>query len=187
MSCALTSNRTAAGSCGGTKAGLDELKNWFIDRDKITFGAVNATTGVISTFTIETGAQLWPWAFETRGFSFGQELTVNAQTGAATFKPTLTGRFANLSGKSRADGAKLLGTNLVAITMTKEGKFLVNGRTAGLSLQGDVAGSAADALGHVLTISTSEENDESESYAELLQTDQATTLAALIAAEEVAD
>jgi hypothetical protein len=73
----------------------------------------------------------------------------------------------------------------VAIQRTKAGKYLVFGRTAGLTLDTNTAGSAAENLGEVLTLSTTEDNPESEKYFELLITNEAATEAALVLLEEV--
>ena len=110
-------------------------------------------------------------------------MTTDANTGAQTHKPILTGRFVGLSGANRASVQQLKGTNLVAITETKAGVFIVNGRTAGLSLDTNKASSTSEGLGEIVTVSTSENNPESEKYFELFMTDAATTLAALITAE----
>lgn len=181
MACSLTTGRAALSGCGATKAGLDELKHWLIDRSAITFGAISATTGLSTTFTASSA--LLPYAFDSRGFQMGETMTTDANTGAQTHKPVITGRLIGLSGVNRADVEKLKGTNLVSIVMTKAGKFIVNGRTAGLTLDTNEAGSASENLGELVTLSTTEDNPESEKYFELLMTDQATTLAALVDAE----
>lgn len=185
MACSLTSGRDPISGCGATKAGLDELKLRLIDRSNVTFGAINTATGVSTTVTVAVGAQLWPFAFDSRGFSYSEEMTTDANTGAQTHKPVLTGRLIGLSGQNRADVEKLKGTNLVAIQRTKAGKYLVFGRTAGLTLDTNTAGSAAENLGEVLTLSTTEDNPESEKYFELLITSEAATEAALVLLEEV--
>lgn len=181
MACDLTTGRAATSGCGATKAGLDELKTWFVDRSGITLGTPSATTGLLTTFTAADA--LLPWAFSDRGFSFTETMTTDPNTGAQTHKPVVSGRLIGLSGVNRADTEKLKGTNLVIITQTKDQKFLVIGRTAGLTLDTNEAGSQAENLGELITLSTTESNPESEKYCQLLMTDYATTLAALIAAE----
>lgn len=186
MPCAFTNNRAPSSACGATKAGLDELNNWFIDRDKITFGAVNANTGVITTFTIDVGAALHPFAFDRRGFAYNEVMNTDNNTGATNHTQTTAGRLIGLSGQNRADVEKFKGTNLVQITRAKSGKFLVFGRTAGLTLTLNEAGSQSENLGELVNLANSEGAEESEKYAELLMTDETTTLAALIAAETIA-
>jgi len=181
MACDVTTGRAATSGCGATKAGLDELKTWIVDRSGITLASPSATTGLLTTFTASD--PLLPWAFSDRGFSFNEVMTTDANTGAHTHKPVLTGRLIGLSGQNRADTEKLKGTNLVAFTMTKGLKFLVIGRTSGLGLDTNEAGSQAENLGELITLSTTENNPESEKYCELLMTDYATTLAALVAAQ----
>jgi len=181
MACDLTTGRASSVGCGATKAGLDELKTWLVNRDGITLAAPSATTGLLTTFS--AADDLFPFAFDSRGFTFSETMTTDANTGAQTHKPVLSGRFIGLSGLNRADVEKLKGTNLVAITLTKAGKFLVIGRTAGLTLDTNEAGSQSENLGELVTLSTTENNPESEKYCELLMTDYATTLAALVAAE----
>ena len=181
MACSLTAVRGPLSVCGSVAAGLNELHHWLINRADISFGAISASTGRATTFT--AGSALLPWNFDARGFQFSEEMTTDANTGAQTHKPVLTGRFVGLSGANRASVQYLKGTNLVSIVETKAGAFIVNGRTAGLTLDTNVAGSTSEALGEVVTLSTSETNPESEKYFELFMTDAATTLAALIAAE----
>lgn len=181
MACDLTTGRASSTGCGATKAGLDELKTWFVNRDGITLAAPNATTGLLTTFTAADA--LLPWSFSDRGYSFAETMATDANTGAQTHKPVISGRLIGLSGANRADVEKLKGTNLVVITLTKAGKFLVVGRTAGLTLDTNEAGSQSENLGELVTLSTTENNPESEKYCELLMTDYATTLAALVAAE----
>lgn len=110
-------------------------------------------------------------------------MTTDPNTGAITHKPVINGRMIGLSGANRAKVEVLKGINVVSIVRTKAGKFIVNGRTAGLTLDTNEAGSQAENLGEVLTLSTTEDNPESAKYFELLITDAATTLAALIDAE----
>jgi len=186
MSCALTTGRAAVTGCGATKAGLNELHHWLIDRDKITFGSISTTTGRSTTFTIDAGAALLPFAFSDRGFLFNETMSTDANTGAQTHKPVITGRLIGLSGLNRADTEKLKGTNLVSIVHTKSGVFIVNGYTSGLTLDTNEAGSASENLGELITLSTSENNPEAEKYFELYITSEAATLAALIAAETIA-
>ena len=181
MACSLTTTRSAVSACGAVKAGLDELHHWLINRADISFGAISASTGISGSFT--ESSVLLPWAFDSRGFSMTETMSTDANTGAQTHKPVITGRLIGLSGANRASVEQLKGTNLVSIVLTKAGKFIVNGRTAGLSLDTNEAGSQSENLGEVVTLSTSEDNPESEKYFELLDTDYATTLAALIAAE----
>jgi len=181
MACSLTVTLSSVTGCGATKAGLDELNHWLINRADVTFGAISASTGLSATATF--GSPLLPWNFSSKGFAYDETMTTDTNTGAQTHKPVLTGRMIGLSGVNRAKVESLKGTNLVSIVRTKEGKFLVFGRTSGLSLDTNVAGSKAESLGELSTLSTSEDNPETEKYFELLITDAATTLAALIAAE----
>ena len=186
MACEFNRTRPATVGCGGGIAGLDNLKLRLISRANITFGAVSATTGVASTFTVAVGKQLYPFVFEARQHDITSTGSLS-ETGAFTYLQAMTGRFPNLSGKSRADAASLAGTELVAILKTREGKYLVYGYTAGLTLTGDVSGASAAALGHTITIGNTEDNPESANYFELLSTDEAATEALLLAAEEPAE
>lgn len=181
MACDLTTGRASGTVCGATKAGLNELRLWLVNRDGITLGTPSATTGLLTTFTASDA--LLPFAFSDRGFSLTESMSTDQNTGAQTHKPVITGRFIGLSGQNRADVEKLKGTNLVAIVGTKSGKFMVVGRTAGITLDTNEAGSQSENLGELLTLSTTEQNPESEKYCELLMTDEAITLAALVAAE----
>lgn len=181
MACSLTATLAAVTSCGATQAGLNELRHWLINRSAISFGAISSSTGLSTTFT--AGSALLPWAFDSRGFSMTETMTTDANTGAQTHKPVISGRMIGLSGANRAKVEALKGTNLVSIVQTKAGKFIVNGYTAGLTLDTNEAGSQAESLGDLVTLSTTADNPESAKYFELLMTDAATTLAALIDAE----
>lgn len=181
MACSLTATLPAASACGATAAGLNELRHWLINRADITFGARDASTGLSATFS--ASSSLLPWAFNSRGFTLGETLNKDANTGAITHKPVVTGRLIGLTGANRAKVEALKGTNLVSIVLTKGGKFIVTGYTAGLSLETNEAGSQSENLGELVTLSTDESNEESEKYFEYLDTDYATSLAALIAAE----
>lgn len=181
MACSLTTTLSSVTGCGATKAGLDELNHWLINRADISFGAVSASTGISASFTASSA--LLPWNVSSKGFAFGETMSTDTNTGAQTHKPVVTGRMIGLSGANRAKIESLKGTNLVSIVRTKAGKFLVFGYTSGLTLDTNEAGSNADNLGDLFTLSTSEDAPETEKYFELLVTDAATTLAALIAAE----
>lgn len=181
MPCSLTVTLPSVSGCGATQAGLDELNHWLINRADVVFGAVSGTTGISATATF--GSDLLPWNFNSRGFSYGETMTKDTNTGAITHKPVITGRMIGLSGVNRAKVEALKGTDLVSIFRTKAGKFIVAGATAGLSLDTNDAGSQAENLGELVTLSTDEQNPASEKYFELLITDAATTLAALVAAQ----
>lgn len=181
MACTLTTTLSPFSGCGATQAGLDELHHWLINRADISFGAISSSTGVATTFTVSSA--LLPWNFDSRGFEMFETMNTDQNTGAQSHKPTITGRMIGLSGANRAKVESLKGTNLVSIVRTKSGKFIVNGYTSGLSLDTNDAGSKSDNLGDIVTLSTSENNPESKKYFELLMTDEATTLAALIAEE----
>ena len=184
MACSIAAGRAAASGCGtATKAGLNELNAWLVNRADITYGAVSSSTGVSATFTMGGAAVVYPYAFDSRGFQFDETMTTDQNTGAITHKPVVTGRFIGLSGKNRADVELLKNTNLCMIVEAKSGLFLVFGATAGLTLDTNTAGSTAENLGEILTLSTSEANPESEKYFQLLATDAATTLALIVAAE----
>lgn len=181
MACNLTTKRQAGAVCGSTQAGLDELKHWLIDRSKITFSGSTPATRVFTTMTIVgTGSALLPWNFDKRGFDFTDEMAVDENTGAITHSPTIHGRMIGLDGANAADVEELKNTNLVSIFMTKAGKFIVAGYKGGLSLVTNTTGATSEALGETVTIGS---KDEPEKHYEFLMTDQATTLAALIAAE----
>lgn len=181
MACNLTTTRQAGVICGNTRAGLDELKHWLIDRSKITFGGLTPGTRVFTTMTIVgTGSALLPWNFDKRGFDFTDEMSVDENTGAITHSPTIHGRMIGLDGANAADVEELKNTNLVSIFMTKAGKFIVAGYKSGLTLTTNTTGATSEALGETVTIGST---DEPEKHYEFLDTDQATTLAALIAAE----
>lgn len=181
MACSLAVTLSSVTGCGATKAGLDELNHWLINRADISFAAINATTGVSATFT--EASVLLPWNFSSKGFSMSETMSTDTNTGAQTHKPVITARMIGLSGANRAKIEALKGTNLVSIVRTKAGKFIVNGYTSGLTLDTNEAGSNADNLGDLITLSTSEDAPESAKYFELLDTDEATTLALLVAAE----
>jgi hypothetical protein len=181
MACSLTTGRAALTGCGATKAGLNELHTWLVNRSAFTPAAISATTGISADFTVTS--VLLPFVFDARGFQFDETMTTDANTGAQTHKPVITGRLIGLSGANRADVEKLKGTNLVAIIETKAGKYMVVGYTAGLTLDTNEAGSTSDKLGELITLSTTENNPEASKYFEYLDTDAATSLAALIAAE----
>jgi len=181
MACSYTATRAVLTACGATKSGLDEQKSWNINRSDATFGAISASTGISATATF--GSALLPFAFDARGFSMTDTMSTDANTGAQTHKPVISGRLIGLNGVNRADSEKFKGVNIVNITLTKGNKFIVNGRTAGLTLDTQEIGSGSENLGHLLTLSTTEQSPESEPYFELLITDYATTLAALIDAE----
>jgi hypothetical protein len=181
MACGTLTTGRAADACVDGKAGLDELKHWLIDRSKITFGTVSATTGQIATMTVTgVGSALIPFAFYKKGFTYSESMQVNEDTGEIKHTPLLSGRFVGLSGLNRADVEKLKNTSLVSIVQAKNGKILVFGRTSGLTLTENEAASEGDAFGERVVLSST---DESEKYAELLITDTAATLSALVAAE----
>lgn len=181
MACELTTKRQAGVICGNTRAGLDELKHWLIDRNKITFTGLDPATRTFSSFTIASGGNaLLPWNFDKRGFTFTDEMTIDEGTGAITHAPTINGRMIGLNGANAADVEELKNTNLVSIFQAKGGAFIVAGYKGGLTLTANTTGSESDSLGEAVSIGST---DEPEKHFEFLDTDQATTLAALIAAE----
>lgn len=181
MACNLTTKRQAGTVCGSTQAGLDELKHWLIDRSKITFTDLDPATRTFGSFTIASGGNaLLPWNFDKRGFDFTDEMAIDENTGAITHSPTIHGRMIGLDGANAADVEELKNTNLVSIFMTKAGKFIVAGYKSGLTLTTNTTGATSEALGETVTIGST---DEPEKHYEFLDTDQAITLAALIAAE----
>lgn len=184
MPCLATSGRPAGTGCiGANAAGLNELRSWLVNRSEITFDAVSATTGISAGFTMTGAATVFPYAFDQRNYKFNETMTTDQNTGAQTHKPVITGRFIGLSGKNSADVERLKNINAVWIVEEGGGKFIVVGRSAGIGLDTNSAGSDAAELGELVTLSTSESAPEKVKYCELLDTDAATTLAALIAAE----
>lgn len=179
MACSLTLSNPASEVCAPVKPGLDELKHWLVNRKDITFTGTPGTK-VYTSFTMAPGATLKPWNFDKRGFVFTDEMAVDENTGARTFSPTVAGRILDLSGDAAKKVEGLINTNLVSIFAGKNGKVIVAGSKGGLDLTVNSTGSASDAFGEGVSIGS---NDEPEKHYELLVTDLATTLAALVAAE----
>lgn len=181
MACTLTLNNAASEVCAPVKPGLDELKHWLANRKDITFTGTPGTK-VYTGFTMASGATLKAWNFDKRGFIFTDEMTVDENTGARTFSPTISGRILDLSGDAANKVEKLINTNLVSIFAAKNGKIIVAGSKGGLDLTVNSTGSASDAFGESISIGST---DEPEKHYELLMTDLATTVSALVAAETI--
>lgn len=183
MACSLTLTNPAGEVCSPVKPGLDELKHWLIDRASITLTESTPGSKIYTSFTIASGAALLPWNFDKRGFIFTDEMTVDENTGARTFNPTIAGRILELSGTAAKKVESLINTNLVSIFAAKNGTVIVAGSKGGLDLTVNTTGSASDAFGEAVSLGSS---DEPEKHYQLLMTDLATTLAALVAAETAA-
>lgn len=178
MACTLSTSLDGTTACPPPSPGLDEAYCWLANRADVTF---TGGTGHVYTDITAGAGDLYRWKFHRKGFDFTEEAAENDTTGAVSFAQALTGRILDLSGASAAAIDSLRGTDLVAIVKTKAGKVLVFGSTGeGLRLKANTAASAADNYGESLTLG----NDESSAkYYQLLDTDLATTLAALVALE----
>lgn len=180
MACSLTTSNPSTEVCAPVKPGLDELKHWLVNRKDITFTESTPGSKVYTGFTMAPTTVIYPWHFDKRGFIFTDEMTVDENTGARTFSPTISGRILDLSGDAAKKVEKLINTNLVSIFAAKNGKIIVAGSKGGLDLTVNSTGSASDAFGESISIGST---DEPEKHYQLLMTDLATTLSALVAAE----
>ncbi len=180
MACSLTTSNPSTEVCAPVKPGLDELKHWLVNRKDITFTEGTPGSKVYTGFTMAPTTVIYPWNFDKRGFTFTDEMTVDENTGARTFSPTISGRILDLSGDAAKKVEKLINTNLVSIFAAKNGKIIVAGSKGGLDLTVNSTGSASDAFGESISIGST---DEPEKHYQLLMTDLATTLSALVDAE----
>lgn len=177
--CLLSASYDGTTACPPPAPGLDAQYLWLINRSQVTF--TGGSNHLYTDITLSSGADLYRWKFHKKGFDSTEEATENETTGAVSWAQSVTGRILDLSGAAASKIDSLRGTDLVAIVKTKAGRLLVYGSTGeGLRLKANTANSAADSYGETVTLG----NDESSAkYYEFLDTDLATSIAALVALE----
>lgn len=176
--CTLTAGYDGSSACPPPAPGINEDKVWLCNRADITF--TGGTNNVYTNLTMAGVTVLYRWKFHNKGLEYQDEFSENETTGAGSWAPMLQGRILALSGAGADAIEKLRGADLVAIFRTKGGKYIVLGSEAGLRLKVNTTGTTGDNLGELVGIGGDEEPAK---HYELLITDDATTLAALIAAE----
>ena len=178
MPCSLSAAYDGSTACPPPAPGINEDKVWLANRADITW--TGGTNKVYTNFTMSGATVLYRWKFHNKGLEFNDEFTENETTGAGSWAPTLTGRILAVSGAGAAAIEKLRGADVVAIFRAKGGKYIVIGSESGTRLKTNSTSTTADNLGETVGIGADEEPSK---HYELLITDDATTLAALIAAE----
>lgn len=176
--CLLDLELDGESQCPPPAAGLDELSVWLANKSQITF--TGGTNQLYTGFTMEELSQLYRWKVHNKGLNGGAEFAENETTGAGSWAEALNFRLLGVDAATSNAVMKLRGTDLVAIVRTQSGQFLVYGSKKGLRLKTNTHGTDADTLGEAVGIGN---DDSGFKHFQLLMTNEATTLAALVAAE----
>lgn len=178
MPCAFATAYSGSTPCPPPAPGLDESQLWLMNRADITWGT--ASSKVYPTIALAGATLAYRWNVHNKGFNFADEFAENETTGAGNWAPKLTFRLLGFDGATSNAVEKFRGVDVVAVFRAKNGKYIVAGSEGGLRLQTNTTGSEAETLGETVTLGGAEEPSK---HYQLLVTDAATTLAALVALE----
>lgn len=178
MACLLATGKDGTTGCPPDATGLDESQVWLFNREEVTFTLSSGK--LYSGFTLSATKTNFRWKVHNKGIEFADEMSSNDTTGADSWAPRLTMRILQLDNDGSEKIEALRGTDLVAVVRTKAGRYIVLGSLAGLKLVENTTGSTADNYGETFVLGSDEEPGK---HYELLDTDEATTLALLVAGE----
>lgn len=178
MPCAFAKTYDGSTACPPPSPGLDETKLWIFNRVDITW--TGGTNNVYSNIALAGSTLAYRWQVHNKGFNHTDEFTESDATGAKSFAPRVNFRLLGYDGATSAAVESFYGVDVVAIFRNKNGKFIVVGAGGGLRLKVNTTGSDADTLGETVALGSDEEPGK---HKQLLITDEATTLAALVALE----
>lgn len=177
MGCLQTNARTAGSACPPPTAGLKEGQIWLGNASEITF--TGGTNKVYTGITMAALTYLYRYNVHNKGLDLIDTLTVNEESGARSWATELNFKILDRSGAA-ANDVETLGTELVVFIVGKNGKVMVAGSDSPLFLKANDSGFNTENFGENVTIG----NDDGSKPYELLITDLATTIAALVAEEE---
>lgn len=178
MPCAFNKTYDGLTACPPPSPGLDETKLWIINRADITW--TGGTNKLYTDITLAGATLAYRWKVHNKGFNYTDQFTESDATGAKSYSPRVNFRLLGFDAATSAAVEAFYGVDVVAIFQTKEGKFIVAGSESGLRLKVNTTGSDADTLGETVALGSDEEPSK---HYQLLDTDEATTLALLVALE----
>lgn len=179
--CTLAAGGDFSTSCPVAAPGIRPDRIWLANLSEITFTGETSGNHLFTSFTMSGVTTLFRYELHNTGNSVTEEFNA-AENGGGSFAPALNGRVLGTSNLSSAALTDMVGSTLVAIVQTKGDKFIVIGSGGGITLTTNSFSTDSDSLGESFSLSTIGDGEPTK-HKYLLDTDVATTLALLVAAE----
>jgi hypothetical protein len=176
MPCLQTAGLASGSACPPPKTGLVEGQIWLGNWSEITF--TGGTNKLYTDITMASTKVLFRVNVHNKGLDLTDTFEENETTGARKWPTRMPFRILDRSAAAAAF-VEGLGTELVAFIVSKSGKVFVAGSDAPLRLVENTAGFGDENFGESVVLG----NDEGSKPYQLLDTDLATTIATLVAAQ----
>lgn len=148
---------------------------WLFNTDEVA--SYSLTGNLITGFTFDSGKGFYQ-VVAKKGSVVVREEKQDNDTGATDYTHEMDFRLVDLSPTARDWVNDLNGASLGAVVRTKGGRFIVLGYNDGTEMAVNNMSTTAEELGEFITLRETSVSEKTRRY---LQTDESTTLAAILA------